>query len=93
MAYNYPNPAPSDQYADITIFRYYVASDAQVKISIYDVAGHLVDRLEAEARGGNYNETKWDISHVASGVYMYTIEIQSDSGSKQLIKKKLAIVR
>lgn len=92
-AYNYPNPAPAGEYTDETVFRYYVASDADVKISIYDIAGYLVDNLEAKATGGRYNETEWNISDVASGVYMYTIEIQPYSGSKQIIKKKLAIVK
>jgi hypothetical protein len=92
-AYNYPNPAPAGEYIDKTIFRYYVASDADVRISIYDIAGHLVDSLETEARGGKYNETEWDISDVASGVYIYIIEIQSALGDKQVIKKKLAIVK
>ena len=91
-AYNYPNPAPAGEYTDRTIFRYYVSSDAHVKISIYDIAGRLIDSLEAEARSG-YNETEWNISSVASGVYIYVIEIQPASGNKQIIKKKLAIVK
>ncbi len=92
-AYNYPNPAPAGEYTDRTIFRYYVASDSHVKISIYDIAGHLVDSLEAEATGGRYNEKEWNISNVASGVYIYIIEIQPASGNRQIIKKKLAIAR
>ena len=40
-----------------------------------------------------YNEKDWDISNVASGIYLYIIEIQPASGSKQVIKKKLAIIR
>ena len=92
-AYNYPNPAPAGEYTDRTIFRYYVASDSDVRISIYDIAGHLVDSLETEARGGGYNETEWNISGIASGVYVYVIEIQPASGNKQIIEKKLAIVK
>ena len=93
MAYNYPNPAPSNEYTDRTIFRYHVASDSHVKISIYDIAGHLVDVLESEAIGGKHDESEWNISNVASGVYIYIIEIQPASGNRQVIKKKLAIVR
>ena len=92
-AYNYPNPAPAGKYTDRTIFRYHVTSDAHVKISIYDIAGRLVDSLEAEAIGGKYNEKEWDISNVASGIYIYVIEIQPASGNRQIVKKKLAIVR
>jgi len=91
--YNYPNPAPSGQYTDRTIFRYYADSDAEVEINVYDVSGHLVDTLKAEASGGKYNETEWLISDISSGVYIYTIEIQPALGDRQFITKKLAIVK
>jgi hypothetical protein len=52
-----------------------------------------VDTLITQASGGNYNEKEWNISDIASGVYVYIIEIDTDSGSKQVIKKKLAIVK
>ncbi len=91
--YNYPNPAPAGKYTDSTIFRYHVTSDSHVKINIYNIAGRLVDSLEAEAIGGEYNEKEWDISNVASGIYIYVIEIQPASGNKQIIKKKLAIAK
>ena len=91
--YNYPNPAPSGEYTDSTVFRYHVSSDSHVKISIYDIAGRLVDSLEAEAIGGKYNEKEWDISNVASGIYIYIMEIQTASGNTQIIKKKLAIAK
>ena len=92
-AYNYPNPAPSGRYTDRTVFRYYADSDAKVEINIYDVSGHLVDTLKAEANGGRYSETEWLISDISSGVYIYTIEIQPASGNKQFITKKLAVVK
>ena len=93
LAYNYPNPAPAGTYTDRTIFRYYVPSDSQVDINIYDISGHLVESLNAQVTGAGYNETEWNISNVASGIYMYTIEIQLTSGEKQIIKNKLAILK
>jgi hypothetical protein len=91
LAYNYPNPAPAEAYTDRTIFRYYAPSDSQVDINIYDISGHLVESLNAQVTGAGYNETEWNISNVASGIYMYTIEIQPTSGEKQIIENKLAI--
>jgi len=93
IAYNYPNPAPSGQYTDRTIFRYYTSSNAKITISIYSPAGFLVDRLDGQSQGEGYDEIEWNISSIASGVYIYTIEIQPISGNKQVIKKKLAIVK
>ena len=92
-AYNYPNPAPAGGYTDRTIFRYFVNSDSKVKINIYDISGHLVESLEAEAKGTGYSETEWNISNIASGIYIYTIEIEPASGEKQIMKNKLAILK
>lgn len=91
--YNYPNPAPAYGYGDKTIFRYYVKDEADVKIGIYDIGGQKVGDFETQAIGGQYNEQEWDISNIASGIYVYVIEIQPSSGEKQIVKKKLAIVR
>ena len=79
---NYPNPAPSAKYLDKTIFRFYVAEDAKVQISIYNIAGQLVDELNHDARGDNYNEVEWKISSIASGLYFYMIEATRESGEK-----------
>lgn len=90
--YNYPNPV--GKYTDKTHFRYYVGYDADVAINIYDVSGALVKSFPDEtAIGGKYSETEWDISQMASGIYIYTIAIQSVSGEEKFIKKKLAIIR
>lgn len=93
LAYNYPNPAPAGGYTDRTIFRYFVNSDSKVKINIYDISGHLVESIDSEAKGTGYSETEWNISNVASGIYIYTIEIEPVSGEKQIMKNKLAILK
>jgi hypothetical protein len=91
--YNYPNPAPSGAYTDSTIFHYYIDSSSQVTINIYDISGNLVDSLNEQTTSSGHKETEWNISNIASGVYIYTIEIQPDSGNKQLYKSKLAILK
>ncbi|MBD3184091.1 T9SS type A sorting domain-containing protein [Candidatus Poribacteria bacterium] len=91
--YNYPNPAPAGQYIDKTIFRYYSSTYADVTIRIYDIAGNMVDELESQIQNGGYNETEWNISGVASGIYIYMVEIDPVVGNKEIITKKLAIVK
>ncbi len=89
----YPNPAPAGPYTDRTIFHYYVSSDANVTINVYDVTGRLVDSLKAEAKGGTANETEWNISRIASGVYFYVINATSVSVTKNIATGKLAIIK
>ncbi|MBM3212324.1 T9SS type A sorting domain-containing protein, partial [Candidatus Poribacteria bacterium] len=92
-AYNYPNPVSKG--VGKTNFRYFVKSnsDADVTINIYDISGSLVDTIKARGKGNSANEEEWNISPIASGIYIYTIEIQPQSGERQFIKKKLAIVK
>ncbi|MFC1718035.1 FG-GAP-like repeat-containing protein, partial [Candidatus Poribacteria bacterium] len=90
---NYPNPAPSGEHPDSTIFTYYVAEDADVHISIYNIIGQLVDEIRHDARGGVYNEVEWNISPVASGVYFYVVEVMVESGEDVYKKGKLAVIK
>ncbi len=93
LAYNYPNPAPSKAFPDRTIFRYYAINNSQIFINIYDISGHLVGHLESETTISGYSETEWNISDIASGIYVYTIEIRSPSGESKFVKDKLAIIK
>ena len=79
--YNWPNPVGgADNY--VTHIRYYVPSDADVTIRIFDLAGNLVKSFEGlAAQGGLDNEVDWDVSGVESGVYFAQVEAAGQSGS------------
>ncbi len=90
---SFPNPAPSAMHPDSTRFRYYVEEDARINIRIYNIAGQLVDEISDDAVGGDYNETKWDISSIATGLYFYVIEASGESGERLNKKGKLAVIK
>jgi M6 family metalloprotease-like protein len=73
--YNYPNPNETD----FTNIRYYLREDASVSIKIYDLAGDLVENFHGPGMGKIDNEIRWDLSSVASGVYICRIEAKSKS--------------
>jgi hypothetical protein len=90
---NYPNPAPSRKHPDSTIFRYYVAEDAEVRISIYNIIGRLVDEIKHDGRGGVHNEVEWNISLIASGVYFYVVRAIAESGESMHRSGKLVVIK
>jgi len=90
---NYPNPAPSGEHPDSTIFRYYVAEDAEVRISIYSIIGQLVDEIKHDARGGIHNEVEWNISPIASGIYFYVVKAIVESGESVHRNGKLVVIK
>ena len=81
--YNYPNP----NQGNFTNIRYYLNEPASVKIRILDAAGVLVDEFNGPGFGQTANEIPWDVSDVASGVYICQVEAKSQSKTeRQLIK-------
>jgi len=97
--FNYPNPAKSGS----TTIRYYCGySDPEAEIKIYNIAGELAREVgdrEIDETDAPIYKFLWDCKNdsgkgVASGVYIYIVEVRdkSGSGSKKVIKR-MAVVR
>jgi hypothetical protein len=87
-AYNWPNPA----YDGRTMIRYYVQENAEVWITIYDMAGDLVASLNGPGVGGMDNEVAWDLAQVQSGVYFAHIDAAGAGASGSAVVK-IAVVK
>lgn len=97
--YNYPNPAKS---GSTTIRYYYVYSDPEAEIKIYNIAGELVRKVgdsEITDASENIYEFLWDCKNssgkdVASGIYIYIVEVkEKSSGETKKVIKRMAVVR
>lgn len=87
--FNYPNPA----YAERTTIRYFLGSRADVTISIYNLAGDLVAEMRGQAaQPPQVCETVWDLSDVASGVYLCRVEAKGQ-GEEVVQFHKIAVIR
>jgi len=86
--YNWPNPV----YDGKTYIRYFVKTDAQVRIKIFDIAGDLVTSFDGPGVGGVDNEIMWNAGSVQSGVYLAHIEASGAGGSGHAVVK-IAVVR
>ncbi len=88
-AYNWPNPV----YEDETYIRFYVSENADVKIKIFDLAGDLVDEIEASAAGGIDNEIAWNVNDIQSGVYFAHLNVSSTGGNSDSKIIKIAVIK
>lgn len=88
-AYNWPNPV----YDNETFIRYYVGSDSDVEIKIFDIAGDHVAELTDEAIGGYDNETSWNVSGIQSGVYFAHLKVTGKSGGSATKIIKIAVIK
>jgi hypothetical protein len=94
--YAWPNPARGNQIN----FHYYVNANADITVDVFNLAGKRVARLEDRGEGGrpphlvSSNAVVWDISRIASDVYLFRLSATSDAtGEKKSVIKKFAIVK
>ncbi|MDZ7266159.1 MAG: FG-GAP-like repeat-containing protein [candidate division KSB1 bacterium] len=86
--YNYPNPARDGA----TRIRYRLNAAAQVKISIFDLAGDLVAELAGPGLAQADNEVEWQLADVQSGVYLAKVEARGEAEKATKIIK-IAVVK
>ncbi len=75
---NYPNP-----FNPTTTISYQLPQSELVNVSIYNVAGQLVETLVSEHKNVGYHSVIWNASGIASGLYFYRI----NAGEYTEIKK------
>jgi hypothetical protein len=92
--YSYPNPAKQTN----PKIHIEVGLADKVEVWIYDIACNLVhykditDKLQLKDNKYVY-EYEWDVSKVASGVYIYYIKAEKQGYKPIEIKKKLAVIK
>ena len=77
---NYPNP-----FNPSTTIKYELPRASAVRLSVYDVLGREVTLLVNERRDASVHEVRFDGSNIASGVYLYQIQVGDFVQSKKLI--------
>ena len=85
--FNYPNPNKQN----FTTIRYFLKDDAEVNIKIFDLAGDAVTSFTGPGQGNIHNEKRWELSDVASGVYLCRVEANSGSDKSVKIIKIMVI--
>jgi hypothetical protein len=90
---NYPNPFNPE-----TWMPFQITKDANVKIQIYSVLGHLIRTIDLGFKPAGYYLRKDRASHwdganefgekVASGIYFYTIEAGDFSSTRRMLVMK-----
>jgi hypothetical protein len=68
VSQNYPNP-----FNAMTRINFTLPEEANVNITIYNVAGQIVEAMDRGEMVAGYHSVVWDASDVASGVYFYKV--------------------
>lgn len=88
---NYPNP-----FNPSTTIEFVLPKSAFVTLKIYNLQGEEVATLIAEQRAAGIHQFNWDARGLASGVYLYRLEVRNSStGVAEILaqSKKLVLLR
>ena len=80
---NYPNP-----FNPTTTIRYEIPQDGVVTLQIFDILGQEVVTLKNEFQKANRYELKFNSTGLASGVYIYRLQVNNFIESKKMILLK-----
>lgn len=76
---NYPNP-----FNPTTSIRFELPEATEVRISVYDVTGRLIQVLDQGTRAAGAHSINFDASSLSSGVYLYRLETPQFSQTQKM---------
>ena len=79
----YPNP-----FNPLAIISYEIPLDCDIKLSIYDVKGRLVEELISSYTEAGYYEITWDAGVAASGMYFLRLVTPYNAMTQKMILMK-----
>jgi hypothetical protein len=87
---NYPNP-----FNPSTDIRFDIPVNSNVKITVYDINGRIVDILVDNYFTAGKYEIRWEAKDISSGLYLYKIEAKSiNKETDEFIKiKKMVFIK
>ncbi|MDR3666504.1 MAG: T9SS type A sorting domain-containing protein, partial [Ignavibacteriaceae bacterium] len=84
---NFPNP-----FNPSTVIKYSLPFDSNVKLTIYNTLGMTVKELFTEVQPAGTHEYNFNANGLSSGVYLYTIQASSTSGTQKFQSTKKMIL-
>lgn len=85
---NYPNP-----FNPITVISYQLLVESKVSLRIYNVLGEEVTELVNKVENPGKYKVEWNASSYASGMYVYQIFAEGLNGEKNIVRKKMLLVK
>ena len=72
----------------VTTIGYYLPQEGLVKLSVFDVAGRLVDELVSGVQAAGDHVVEWNAGQIPSGIYFYRLQVGNFSETRKMILLK-----
>jgi len=82
VSQNIPNPA-----SDVALFKYSIPTNGKVQFTIHSISGQILYVHTEDAKLGE-NSLELSVSHLASGIYFYSMEFNGQRIVKKMSVKK-----
>jgi len=76
---NYPNP-----FNPSTILSYNLKTDAEVKLTVYNLVGQVVQVVVDGYQTAGYKEITFDAQDLPAGIYLYKLQVGEYSSVKRM---------
>jgi hypothetical protein len=80
LGQNYPNP-----FNPSTTIKYELPKASDVRLSVFDILGREVSVLVNERRDAGVHEAKFDGSNLASGLYLYRLQVRDFVQTRKIL--------
>ena len=77
---NYPNP-----FNPTTTIEFDLPKTSGVSLKIYNILGEEVATLLSASLLSGFHSVEWDASHMASGVYLYRLEVGNYAETRKMV--------
>jgi len=77
---NFPNPAN-----DFTLISYEIHEPGEVRLSVYDINGRLIETLVETRQQAGIHQQRWNFKGLEPGVYVYTLQVNNQTISKKIV--------
>ncbi len=85
---NYPNP-----FNPKTVIMYSLKAPSNVVLTVYDITGSIVANLVDGYLSEGYHEAVFNADNLASGIYIYRLEVKNGNNMVYSSTKKMVVTK